>query len=133
MMLDALEELRGHKEKIERAKLTIEHVMPQTLGDDSDGAAWRKALGDDWNSVHRELLHTLGISRSPATILSSPSVHSTRSDEFSRESFAPERVFHRPSGLGRRADICPRRSVGVRALQAVAPPGRGPTIQDRDR
>jgi hypothetical protein len=60
MMLDALEESHGHKEKIERDKLTIEHVMPQTVSDDAHGNAWKQAIGGDWASVHRELLHTLG-------------------------------------------------------------------------
>jgi len=34
--------------------ITIEHIMPQTLSD-----KWKKALGDDWERIHREYLHTM--------------------------------------------------------------------------
>ena len=55
-----LEESYSHAEPVdwEAARLTIEHVMPQTLSDE-----WREALqaaGDDPEVVHEELLHTLG-------------------------------------------------------------------------
>ncbi len=42
LMLDALEDAHGHKEKVEKDKLTIEHLMPQAMGDDADGTAWRR-------------------------------------------------------------------------------------------
>jgi uncharacterized protein with ParB-like and HNH nuclease domain len=35
-------------------KLSIEHIMPQTLNKE-----WREALGDDANKVHEEYMHTL--------------------------------------------------------------------------
>ena len=41
-------------------QLSIEHVLPQTLGEDADGDAWRKALGHDWKTDHEKWLHTLG-------------------------------------------------------------------------
>jgi alkylated DNA nucleotide flippase Atl1 len=55
-----LEESYGHAEQIDwaKAKLSIEHVMPQSLTDE-----WRAALGasgEDPEDVHAELLHTLG-------------------------------------------------------------------------
>lgn len=34
---------------------TIEHIMPQTLGD-----AWKKYLGANWDEIYREYLDTLG-------------------------------------------------------------------------
>lgn len=34
--------------------LTVEHVMPQTLNDD-----WKSKLGDDWEELHTQYLHTL--------------------------------------------------------------------------
>lgn len=36
-------------------KLQIEHIMPQTLNDE-----WRDALGEDWESIHTELVNTIG-------------------------------------------------------------------------
>lgn len=36
-------------------KLSIEHVMPQTL----TSSDWQKMLGDDYERIHREYLHTL--------------------------------------------------------------------------
>ena len=34
--------------------ITIEHIMPQTLSD-----KWKKALGEDWERVHQQYLHTM--------------------------------------------------------------------------
>ena len=34
--------------------ITIEHIMPQTLSD-----KWKRALGDDWERVHQQYLHTM--------------------------------------------------------------------------
>ena len=34
--------------------ITIEHIMPQTLSD-----KWKKALGDDWERIHRQYKHTM--------------------------------------------------------------------------
>jgi hypothetical protein len=39
---------------------SIEHVMPQTIGDDADGQRWQAALGEGWREVHAEWLHTPG-------------------------------------------------------------------------
>ena len=55
-----LEESYEHKETIDwdKAALSIEHVMPQTLSEE-----WRQELaidGEDPEAVHAELLHTLG-------------------------------------------------------------------------
>ena len=36
-------------------KLQIEHIMPQTLNYD-----WQEELGDDYESVHQELINTIG-------------------------------------------------------------------------
>ncbi len=46
----------GSKEKLEiNNDITIEHIMPQKLS-----TSWQKMLGDDWQNVHVDLLHTLG-------------------------------------------------------------------------
>ena len=60
LLLEALELRHGHKEQINLKQLSIEHVLPQTLGEDADGDAWRKALGHDWKTAHERWLHTLG-------------------------------------------------------------------------
>ncbi len=39
---------------IEKGILTIEHIMPQTLS-----AAWKQALGDDWEAIYEKWLHTI--------------------------------------------------------------------------
>jgi alkylated DNA nucleotide flippase Atl1 len=60
LILERLEESFGHLEPVNlgAAKLTIEHIMPQTLSEQ-----WIKeieATGDDPNSTRDELVHTLG-------------------------------------------------------------------------
>lgn len=55
MILETLEESFEHKEKVDLAPLTIEHVMPQGLTDE-----WREILGPEAAEIHRTLLHTLG-------------------------------------------------------------------------
>lgn len=36
-------------------RLQIEHIMPQTLNDE-----WKATLGDDWETIHQELINTIG-------------------------------------------------------------------------
>ncbi len=38
---------------------TIEHVMPQKINNDEYGKNWKKMLGDDYERIHTEYLHTL--------------------------------------------------------------------------
>lgn len=40
-------------EKIKEGKITIEHIMPQTLT-----PQWKEALGDDWQQIYDTYLHT---------------------------------------------------------------------------
>ncbi|MCK6578688.1 MAG: HNH endonuclease family protein [Anaerolineae bacterium] len=54
-VLDTIECAYGHKEPVELEDLTIEHVMPQTITD-----WWKEHLGEDWETDHEVLLHTLG-------------------------------------------------------------------------
>lgn len=54
-VLVSLERARGHKEPADLGKTEVEHIMPQTLSDE-----WRKALGDDYERVYNEWLHTPG-------------------------------------------------------------------------
>src|ERR1019366_90773 len=60
VILERLEQSYGHPELIdfERASLTVEHVLPQTLSQE-----WREhlaSLGQDPDEVHQILVHTLG-------------------------------------------------------------------------
>lgn len=50
-------ENEGRKEPISVAEYTIEHIMPQN---ENLSAAWRQDLGEDWERVHEQHLHTLG-------------------------------------------------------------------------
>ena len=43
------------EELINNNRLTIEHIMPQTLTPD-----WKKELGENWIEIHEKYLHTLG-------------------------------------------------------------------------
>lgn len=50
-------ENHGRKERVPVDQYTIEHILPQNP---ELSAAWRVALGDDWQRVQQEWLHTLG-------------------------------------------------------------------------
>ena len=60
VILEALEESFGHRERVDLSTLTIEHVMPQTITNNKHGKAWKEMLGADWEKTHETLLHTLG-------------------------------------------------------------------------
>lgn len=47
----------GRKERVQVDEYTIEHILPQNR---DLSAAWREALGPDWQRVQDELLHKLG-------------------------------------------------------------------------
>ena len=55
IILERLEESFEHLEPVPMASLQIEHVMPQTLTD-----SWKAALGEEWETIHDLLLHTVG-------------------------------------------------------------------------
>ena len=55
LLLDTLENDLSKKETVVLSKLSIEHIMPQTLT-----PAWREALGEHADLDHQQLLHTLG-------------------------------------------------------------------------
>ena len=45
------------RERVQIQNYTIEHIMPQT---ENLRTEWKKALGEDWQRVHQQYLHTLG-------------------------------------------------------------------------
>lgn len=55
IILERLEESFEHREPVAFDALQIEHIMPQTITD-----AWKGAIGEDWETVHNSLLHTVG-------------------------------------------------------------------------
>lgn len=56
-LLISLENHKRTKGKFDfnKEEYTIEHIMPQTLSEE-----WKSELGDKWENIHTELLHTLG-------------------------------------------------------------------------
>ena len=55
LILERLEEWYAHKEAVDTAATTIEHVMPRTVT-----TWWKEHLGDNWQSVHNKWLDTVG-------------------------------------------------------------------------
>jgi len=55
LILESLESSYQHKESVDFEKLSVEHIMPQTLKD-----WWERHLGEEWGNVHELYLHTLG-------------------------------------------------------------------------
>jgi len=57
LILESIEQSFAHKEGVffENLSIEIEHIMPQKLNKD-----WEKSLGEDWETTHQLLLHTLG-------------------------------------------------------------------------
>src|SRR5260370_23867009 len=55
IILERLEDAYENLEPVPLSSLPIEHVMPQTLTD-----SWKSALGENWETVHDLLLHTVG-------------------------------------------------------------------------
>ncbi len=61
LLLEKLERHFGGNEQVNLDQLSIEHVMPQTLGDDKQGDSWRAALGQgEWRTLHERWVHTFG-------------------------------------------------------------------------
>jgi hypothetical protein len=59
LMLQRLDMAYGHPESQVDDDASIEHVMPQSIGSDERGRAWKAMLGPDWERIHRQWLHTL--------------------------------------------------------------------------
>lgn len=55
LILETIENSYNHKEEVPFDKLTIEHIMPQTLSE-----WWQKHLGEEWDDIHELYLHTIG-------------------------------------------------------------------------
>ncbi len=55
ILLVSVEAHFSGKEALDPDKLTIEHIMPQTLTD-----AWKNYLGQNWEKTHAQYLHCIG-------------------------------------------------------------------------
>lgn len=55
LILETIEEAYNHKEVVDFANLTVEHIMPQTLTEE-----WKSSLGEDWEETHELYLHVIG-------------------------------------------------------------------------
>jgi len=66
LLLLGIEEAEGHKEAVDvdalldKRKIQLEHIMPQTISEDEKGDSWKEMLGPNWKSIHESLLHVLG-------------------------------------------------------------------------
>lgn len=60
LILEGLEATLNPAEQIEDAGVSIEHVLPRTLGDGISGDAWRAVLGPEWEAEHGRLVHVIG-------------------------------------------------------------------------
>lgn len=61
LLLETLEREPSHKEEVNLKRLSVEHVLPQTIdGDGVDGMSWQRLLGSNWRTLHEKWLHTLG-------------------------------------------------------------------------
>ena len=66
----------GRKGRVAVDEYTIEHIMPQN---EELPAAWKIALGPEWERMHQTWLHTLGNLTLPGTILSTAIAPSMKS------------------------------------------------------
>jgi len=55
LVLETLESALAGKEPVATDKMTVEHIMPQTLS-----ASWQEHLGETWRETHETRLHSLG-------------------------------------------------------------------------
>jgi len=55
IILESLEKSFNHKEQVSLDKVSIEHIMPQTIT-----SWWKIHLGEDWAITHDLLVHTIG-------------------------------------------------------------------------
>jgi len=60
LVLEGLEASLNPAEQVEDVGVSIEHVLPRTLGDAASGNSWRAALGEDWETEHERLVHVIG-------------------------------------------------------------------------
>jgi uncharacterized protein with ParB-like and HNH nuclease domain len=61
LILESLEESFHHKEPVKMENLQVEHIMPQSGGDEKKlSQDWKNMLGDNYAYTYSKYLHTLG-------------------------------------------------------------------------
>jgi alkylated DNA nucleotide flippase Atl1 len=107
LILQWLEESYGSKESVDPAHLTIEHVLPQTLGDEVR-EEFRRGLqeGADIVYEHERVVHTLG----NLTL-------SGYNSELSNRPFSAKRTMLAESGLRMNQEIAKHERWGVAEIQ----------------
>lgn len=110
LILEWLEESYGSKESVDPEHLTIEHVLPQTLGDEVRDE-FRKGLpeGADVTYEHERIVHTLG----NLTL-------SGYNSELSNKPFSAKRTMLGESGLRMNQDIAQHEQWGLEEIQERA-------------
>lgn len=133
LILERLELAHAHKEKVNTADLSIEHVMPQSPTD-----WWKEHLGENWEEDHAELLHTLGnltltgynseLSNSPFTVKREQLLAS----HIELNRFFANSDHWRASDIERRADVLAELALSVWPDFAPARPAEGEAVGQRD-
>lgn len=61
LMLECLEDSYGHKERVDKTSLTVEHIFPQSPNEAAE-EEWKVVLGggENWFPQHQEWVHTIG-------------------------------------------------------------------------
>lgn len=57
LLLETVERAHGHKEEVNLKKLSVEHVLPQSIEGNGD---WQRMLGLNWQTLHEKWVHTIG-------------------------------------------------------------------------
>lgn len=129
-ILDRLEESFEHKEAVDTAKLTIEHIMPQTLS-----PAWLKELGPDVEEHYDIHLHQLGnltLTGYNAEMSNAP--YAEKREKLIHSHIELNRYFHAVSAwdfsaIAQRARELAQRALGIwpsfRTVEGGAAPPRG--------
>ena len=60
LILEGLERGLNPRELIDGDGISIEHVLPRTLGEGQSGKTWRQALGENWAETHERVVHVIG-------------------------------------------------------------------------
>lgn len=61
LLLEKLEREHGHHEEVNFKRLSVEHVLPQTInGNSENSVSWQNILGGNWRVLLEKWVHTLG-------------------------------------------------------------------------
>ncbi len=83
------------------AKITIEHIMPQTLEE-----SWKAELGDSFNEIHKEYLHNIG-----------NIILTEFNSEIGNKPFEQKKLKLETSSLNYRLDIVKRNTWNLQSIQ----------------